>query len=109
MGAAKMHASDSPDGIAGFSVLDLTKTLALNPDRIIVEVADDLPDLGGRLFEHGAVIGAGHRSFLLVADTGMVGRRATKTHPISDGTAGLRGGRNRLKFAAKPPFSGMNL
>jgi len=60
----------SADGVGGIAVLDLAKTLALNPDRIIVEVADHLSDFWGRLFEHGAVIGAGHRSFLLVADTG---------------------------------------
>jgi hypothetical protein len=57
-----MRAFDGPDGIAGFSVVDLA-----------------------------------------------LARRRAKFHPISNGTAGLRGGRNRLKFAAKPPFSGMNL
>jgi len=50
------HAPDSPDGIAGFAVLDRALAGATLPDRIGVEIANDFPDLRGRLFEHGAVI-----------------------------------------------------
>lgn len=48
------------DRIAGLALLDLAHPLAVGPDRVIVEIADDFPDLAGRLLEHGAVIGLCH-------------------------------------------------
>ena len=55
--AIVMHAAHRADGIAGLAVLDLAFAGALDPDRVIVEIADDFPDLRGRRAKDGAVIG----------------------------------------------------
>src|SRR5262249_54953967 len=54
------HVAHRADAVAGFALLDLAHPLAMDPDRVIVEITDDFPDLAGRLLEHGAVIGLGH-------------------------------------------------
>ena len=60
------HIPDGAHGIAGFAVLDRALAGATDPDRIIVEIADDFPDRRGGMFEHGAVIGLGHLSDTLI-------------------------------------------
>src|SRR5262245_48768227 len=54
------HASDSPDRFACFTVLDQGLAGSVDPDRVIAEITDDLPDIGGRLLENGAVISGCH-------------------------------------------------
>ena len=49
------------DGIARFSVLDMTFADACDPIGIAVEVADCAPDLVGRLVKDGAVINSRYR------------------------------------------------
>jgi hypothetical protein len=47
------HAPDGAHRIPGLAVLDPALAGAADPYRIVVEIADDFPDLRGRLFEHG--------------------------------------------------------
>ena len=52
------HVPNGSDRIAGLAVLDRALAGASDPDLIIVEIANNLPDVRGGLFEYGAVIGA---------------------------------------------------
>jgi hypothetical protein len=54
------HVPDRADSIAGFAVLDPAFAGAADPDRIIVEIADDFPDIRRRLLKDGAVKGSCH-------------------------------------------------
>src|SRR6184192_2826828 len=53
--------ADCPDRIAGLSVLDTTLSVG-KPDGIVVEVANDRPNVLCWLFEDGAVIGLCHNA-----------------------------------------------
>src|SRR5512139_2798666 len=49
-----------PHRIARLAGFDLARAGAVDPDRVVVEVADDFPYLVGRLFEDRAVIASRH-------------------------------------------------
>src|SRR5205823_14475724 len=55
------YIADCPDRIAGLSVLDTTLSVG-KPDGIVVEVANDRPNVLCWLFEDGAVIGLCHNA-----------------------------------------------
>jgi len=49
------HFPDRADCVAGFAVLDPAFAGAADPNRIIVEISDDFPDVRRRLRKDGAV------------------------------------------------------
>src|SRR6266702_7680343 len=112
--ALVQHAPDSADGIAGFAVLDLTGPGTADPNRIVVEITNDFPNFSGGLFEHGAVIGLGHRSIPwfsvpIARRSWAAGRLPPTRSPMFPPPRGhpdqSRGHRsNRLKFPGKPPI-----
>jgi hypothetical protein len=61
------HIAHRAHRIAEFAVLDPAFAGAVDPDRIVVEIPNRIPDIVGGLREHRTVIGLGHnRSFLAV-------------------------------------------
>src|SRR5258706_3348458 len=98
------HSSDSPDRIAGFAVLDLALAGAGDPDRIVVQIANDFPYLRGRLLEYGAVIGPGHglNPFVGPRCHPTMGYRVAAAHPISDETNPLQPLQGRRPAAPEP-------
>ncbi len=85
---------------------------AFHPNRIVVEIANDFPDLWGRLFEHGAVIclsmpGPFPDPCVGAERHATMGFRTRAGHPISDRMTPLAFSRahwKRLKFPNKPPL-----
>jgi len=47
---------------ARLAVLDPAFAGAADPGRVVVEIANDFPDVRGPLLENGAAIGLGHRA-----------------------------------------------
>ena len=54
------HASDGTDRVAGFSTLDPALACTPDPNWIVIEIANDFPNVVSRAFKYGAVIGLGH-------------------------------------------------
>src|SRR5271165_445448 len=54
--------SDRTHGLARLTFLDPAFPRASDPDRVVVEIANDFTDLGRRLLKDRAVIGLGHRA-----------------------------------------------
>ena len=105
MAALVMHAPDRADRVARFALLDGAFAGAADPDRVIVEITDDFPDLRGRL--------RGKRC----CNRLLPWRTPNGSICPSMGPAGpmrppdLRQGRRswkQLKFAPKPPLKGPN-
>jgi hypothetical protein len=61
------HIAHRADRIAGFTFLDPAFAGAVDPDRIVVEISNRIPDIAGGLREHSAVIGLGHNRSLPAA------------------------------------------
>jgi hypothetical protein len=107
------HISDGADRVTGFSVLDPAFAGAGDPDRLVIEIANDFPNILSRLLEHRAVIGPRHRSPPEKSDDAGLSGRGRSIHPISDGLLGwpscpALSAKNRLKFPAQPPFGDEN-
>ena len=54
------HIAHRPHKIARLAGFDLAFAGAVDPDRVVVEIADDVPDLVRRLLEDRAVIASCH-------------------------------------------------
>jgi hypothetical protein len=61
------HVAYRADRVAGFAVLDPAFAGAVDPDRVVVEIPNRIPDIVGGLREHSAVIGLGHNRSLPAA------------------------------------------
>src|SRR5437868_7411446 len=98
------HVPNRANRVAGFAVLDPAFAGTANPDSIIVEIADDFPDVRSRFFEYSAVIGLCHfkNSYLtpMPTDNGL----PDGAYPPDLRSGAHSAARNQLKIAAKPPF-----
>jgi len=72
---------------ARLAVLDPAFAGTANPDRVVVEIANDFPDVRGRLLENGAAIGLGHRA---VSVNSLLSRRDDPDAPNGADRPGLR-------------------
>ncbi|PWE79762.1 hypothetical protein XF30_26350 [Bradyrhizobium sp. SUTN9-2] len=86
------EAPDGADFIAAPVVFDLALAHAVDISGVVVEIADQGPDVVERVVQHGAVIGLGHRwlAFGFVARRGWLGARTKPTRfPTAHSTGRL--------------------